>query len=358
VTAGTGTALPTITDEYNTVNGALEIQSTTVEGKTTKIKSVTNKLGQMTSYTDANEKTTTYEYDEDGRLHKLSDEKGSQTYTYENTTGELTELVNSAAGKFTALYNADEKIIDEYWPNGMTAQWTYNSTDQPTHLSYTKTSHCTTECQLLYEQVYRSIHNQLLTQSGSLAAQSYTYDNAGRLTEVQETPTEQGCTTRVYTFDEETNRTSMMTRNPNSENKCAGEGWATEHGSTETQSYDTANRLAGSGVTYDPWGDTLKLPAGDAAATNSRVPTTPTTSSPARPRTERRTPTISIPPYAPTKPSQLETPARRSRATTTAPATPPLGLSNRPAATGRATSVASAAASLRSRSTAAPRSCS
>ena len=38
-------------------------------------------------YTDADGNTTTYEYDIDGRIHKINDGKGTQTYSYNETTG-------------------------------------------------------------------------------------------------------------------------------------------------------------------------------------------------------------------------------------------------------------------------------
>ena len=142
IAATSGTALPTITDKYSTTLGTLEEQS--IEGGTKKITSVTNTLGEMTSYTDADAGTTTYEYDEDGRVKKINDGKGAETFTYSNTTGLPTELLNEYGTTklaFTATYNADEKILTEGYPNGMTAKHTYDSTDEPVNLEYIKTTH-------------------------------------------------------------------------------------------------------------------------------------------------------------------------------------------------------------------------
>ena len=104
-----------------------------------------------------------------------------------------------------------------------------------------------------------SIHGQWLIQASTLSAQSYSYDNAGRLTETQDTPAGKGCTTRLYAYDEDTNRTSLTTREPGTGGACATTG-----GTIENHVYDAGNRLNDAGVAYDPWGDTTKLSAADA----------------------------------------------------------------------------------------------
>jgi RHS repeat-associated protein len=70
---------------------------------------------------------------------------------------------------------------------------------------------------------------------------------------------ELGCLTRLYAYDEETNRISLTTRQPTGEGKCSSEG-----GSVESHSYDPANRLLDTGTAYDSFGNTAKLPAADA----------------------------------------------------------------------------------------------
>ena len=136
-----GTAVPTVTDKYSETLGTLEEQSTTTEGKTKKIVAAINKLGQMMSYTDADENVTNYNYDGDGRVEKVNDGKGTQTYTYDATTGDLTKLVDSAAGTFTASYDVAGNLLTEGYPNGMNASYTYDATGKPTNLEYVKTTH-------------------------------------------------------------------------------------------------------------------------------------------------------------------------------------------------------------------------
>jgi RHS repeat-associated protein len=260
VSSSVGTALPTVTDEYDSKLGLLIKQS--VESKTKSLTSVFNSLGQLTSYTDADGNTATYNYDVDGRAEKLNDGKGTQTYSYDTTTGEMTKLVDSAAGTFTATYDLEGNQTSEVLPNGMSANYTLDATGKPVNLEYVKTTYCTEEkekCRWFKDAVVPSIHGQWLKQTSSLSGQEYTYDAAGRLTQVQDTPVGKGCTTRIYAYDADTNRTSLTTREPGSEGKCASEG-----GSVETHVYDPADRLIDSGVSYNEFGNTIALPGSDA----------------------------------------------------------------------------------------------
>jgi RHS repeat-associated protein len=265
VTSSTvGTTLPTITYKYSETLGALEEQSN--EGKTKPIVSHYNTLGQLTSYTDATESTTTYEYDIDGRPKTINDGKGAETYTYSTTTGLPTELLNEYGTTklvFTGTYDVEGNLLTEGYPNGMTATYTYNQVGKPTALVYKKATHCTEEekeiCKWFTDTVAPSIHGQWLEQTSTLSRQAYTYDGAGRLTQVQNTPAAGKCTTRIYAYDKDTNRTSLTTYGPGSEGKCA-----TETGTEEKHTYDTADRLNDEGVSYNSFGDATALPAADA----------------------------------------------------------------------------------------------
>jgi RHS repeat-associated protein len=265
VTSSTvGATLPTITYKYNEALGALEEQSN--EGKTKPIVSHYNTLGQLTSYTDAAESTTSYEYDIDGRPKTINDGKGAETYTYSTTTGLPTELLNEYGTTklvFTGTYDVEGNLLTEGYPNGMTATYTYNQVGKPTALVYKKTTHCTEEekekCKWFTDASVPSIHGQWLEQTSSLSHQVYTYDGAGRLTQVQNTPVGGKCTTRIYAYDKDTNRTSLTTYAPGSEGKCAS-----ETGTEEKHTYDTADRLNDEGVGYNAFGDATALPAADA----------------------------------------------------------------------------------------------
>jgi hypothetical protein len=76
---------------------------------------------------------------------------------------------------------------------------------------------------------------------------------------VRETPTGQGCTTRLYSYDEESNRTTSTTRKPTTSGGCATSG-----GTVLKHTYDEADHLLDTGVTYEALGNIAKLPAADA----------------------------------------------------------------------------------------------
>ena len=271
-TSSSDKALPMVTntESFGEVCGQTKIvrcvtQSTT-EGETTKtITSIYDTLGRLVKYTDADANTTSYEYEEsgDGRLTGVSEPKGSQTYAYAPTTGLLTKLVDSAAGTFTAGYDVEGNMESETYPNGMTASYTRNQAGETTSISYVKSTHCAGTCPETWfsETNVPSIHGETLSRSNTLTSDSYVHDAAGRLTETAEEPAGEGCTMRIYAYEEDSNRTSLTTRKPGSEGKCAGEG-----GSVEAHTYDAADRLDDAGVEYDPLGDTIKLPASDAGS--------------------------------------------------------------------------------------------
>ncbi|MGC2374141.1 MAG: SMP-30/gluconolactonase/LRE family protein [Solirubrobacteraceae bacterium] len=275
VTSTNDTPAPVVTNHYDTTTGALVKQVGVLSGKEKTITSTFNTLGQLESYTDAEGGISKYEYDIDGRVIKLTvltpelTERGKQTYTYDTTTGFLTKLVDSAAGTFTASYDVAGRMTSESYPNKMTAFYTLDTTGETTGMEYKKEAHCATTCPEVWfnDATMSSIHGETLKQTSSLAEEpKYAYDSAGRLTEVQETPIGKGCVTRLYGYDEESNRTSLTSRTPGTEGKCATEG-----GSAETHRYDPANRLIDSGVSYEMFGNTTALPGADAGGPEMEI---------------------------------------------------------------------------------------
>ncbi len=262
-TSTVNTSLPRVTYKYSSTQGALTEQSTSSES----LKSEYNTIGELTNYTDASGNTTTYEYEKekDYRLLKTNDGKGTQTYEYEPATGEIKELTDSAAGRFTATYDPEGNIASETYPNAMTATYTRNPAGETTGVQYVKTAHCAKTCPETWysDKIVPSIHGQWATQQseleGTTTTHTYTFDEAGRLTEATSNTGGKNCITRLYTYDEETNRTSQTTSGP-----ATGGGCTTEGGETQTHTYDPANRLTDTGTEYDPFGDITSLPATDA----------------------------------------------------------------------------------------------
>jgi RHS repeat-associated protein len=261
LTATAGTVLPAQTFGYDPGSGRLTTTSTTEGSTTHTLTSAFDKWGRLETYTDADGVSSSYTYDVDGRPLTASDGKGTRSYTYDPTSGLAASLVDSA-GTFSATYDTEGRIATEVFPNGMTEKYTYDPSGQLTGLEYVKTSNCSTGCTWYSDSVVPSITGQWLSRSSTLSSQSYKYDAANRLTQVQDTPAGQGCTTRLYAYDADGNRTGQTSRNPGTGGACATEG-----GTTTSHSYDSADRLIDSGSTYDAFGDVTSTPAGDAGGT-------------------------------------------------------------------------------------------
>jgi YD repeat-containing protein len=259
--------LPKVTNEYNAQTGALVVQSTTSGGKTQTVTSTYNKLGQLESYTDADGNTSKYTYGGaaiDNQVEEVSDAQGKRLYSYEETTKALSKLWVSGGSEglnFTASYNVEGKLTSETYPNGMCANYTYNPLGEVTGLAYVKTTNCGEAKPPVWysESLVSSVHGEVVSRENTLGSDKYVYDTAARLTEAQETPTGEGCKVRIYAYDEESNRTSLTSREPNSKHECATEG-----GTIEKHSYDEGGRLTDAGIEYDSLGNIVTLPAADA----------------------------------------------------------------------------------------------
>jgi RHS repeat-associated protein len=258
---GGGQSIPKVETLYNSANGmpgseSLVCPISEPECDRQTLLAEYDSLGRPKTYEDADGNKAETTYDLLGRPVAAKDAKGSQTITYDSVTGLPVELEDSAAGKFTASYDADGNLVSRTLPDGLTAETTYDEVDQPIHLTYKKGTFCGTSCTWLDFGLERSVSGQILSESGTLGTDRYGYDKAGRLTSAEETPQGGSCTTRVYTYDSDSNRTSLTTRNPGIGGVCATSG-----GTAKNYSYDAADRLTGSGITYDSFGRITSLPA-------------------------------------------------------------------------------------------------
>jgi streptogramin lyase len=266
VIATTGVSLPKVNFTYNSELGVLEKQSTEGEGKT--LSTEYNHLGQQVKYTDADGNVAKYKYfgpENDYQVEEASDSSASgtsrQTYGYDGTTKLRTSLIDSAAGTFTASYDPEGKLTSVVYPYSMCANYSYNSVGEATTEQYLKTSNCKeSEPALWYsDSKMSSVRGELLSQSSTLANETYAYDTLGRLTETQETPNGEGCAVRAYAYDESGSRASSISRTPGLGGACQSEG-----GTIEGHNYDEAGKLADGGMAYDGLGNVTKLPAADA----------------------------------------------------------------------------------------------
>lgn len=269
-TAGEGAAVPKLTDKYNTENGTVEEQIATSSEGTKTVKITHNTRGQLKKYTDADNNTAEDGYDPYSRLSSVTDGaesgKTKRTLKYNEATGEVESLTDSGAGKFGVTYTVGGRLATVTYPNGMTAFDTYNPAGAATGLEYKKTTYCTEEkgnC-IWYKDAYvPSIHGEALEEASTNSElPQLEFDNAGRLTKVEESPAGEGCQTRLYSYEEDSNRVEQTERPPTSEGKCASEG-----GTSQGHSYDTGDRSTDSGIAYDKLGNITTLPAADAGGT-------------------------------------------------------------------------------------------
>jgi len=254
---GGGASIPKVEILYSSTSGLPTAQRFKCEPACEDDQAIAttyDALGRVTKYQDADGNTATTTYDLLGRPVTTGDGKGTQTRIYDANSGLLTELQDSAAGTFTANYDADGNLVERVLPNGLLAKTTYNEAGEPVQRSYAK---ATTWLDFGTE---RSIHGQVLAQAGTLSSQQYTYDKAGRLTLVKDTPQGGSCTTREYKFEgdpgKNSNRTKLITRAPGIGGACD----TTSAGTTQSYTYDKADRLLGTGLTYDNFGRITSLP--------------------------------------------------------------------------------------------------
>lgn len=251
-----GEPVPTTTYGYNATTGRPTTVSTPGVTTTTGYDNV----GRPISYTDGDAATTATTFDLLNRPVAINDGKAARILTYDTTTGDLTSLQDTDVGTFTAAYDQDGRIVSKTYPNGMKADTVYDEAGAPVKLTYTKTSNCASNCTWIDEQVSENIHGQWRTHSWDLSSQEYSYDRIGRLTKVQDDVSSPaavaGCKIRTYSFDLNSNRTSLNTKPPGTGGTCAP-GAA---GTTKTYTHDSADRLTATGIQYDPFGRTKSIP--------------------------------------------------------------------------------------------------
>lgn len=298
--------------------------------------------GRPVSYTNDHGEATSTGYDTAGRVARVTDAKGSVTTGYDGTDatgktehrGNLTRLSITRGGgagnlTYTGAYDPDGHLVAQTMPGGITQTTTYDQGGQPVGLAYTgqvtpvteatdpTTGEITytpgtpdphgswmawTQTNDIYGRVRRDYTGQgaafdgvpgvsdpsdiTAPSAGQALAydRAYSYDGAGRLTQVADrTATHTGttaspdtpasdtvpCTVRGYTFDANGRRTTLTTATATN-GDCA----AATAESTTSYGYDTADRpttaasvngaTPSGAYTYDSFGRQTTLPAADA----------------------------------------------------------------------------------------------
>jgi YD repeat-containing protein len=220
----------------------------------------------------------------------VNDGKATQTFEYGGGTerrGLPTKLIDSQAGTFTAEYDADGELIRETWPNGIVAETAGDEAGSTVEVSYRRPGCGQTDRTVYRETAAFSAHNQQRTSTSTFSQQRFDYDQASRLTDVKDTVAN-ACSTRVYKFDNASNRTQQDSYPADASGGCQD----TTGVSTRTREYDEADRLISPGTVYDPLGRTTTVPGhGHPSPVRRRRSATTSTTWRVGSTTEQRRPT-------------------------------------------------------------------
>ncbi len=273
---------------------------------TTKQVTGYDSWGRVVSYTPSGGATTTTTYNAAGQVASSSGTQGTTSWTYDGAdartlvehrglpTGMTVSNPGGATVAFTAAYDASGALVKQTLPGGLSQYVTYDATGGLQSLSYrgqvTDGEGNTTEDVWLGWETARDTVGRLVrewTPDGAAFTgdvgdaiaydRKYAYDGAGRLTQVDDRTasttgtlgsgeplaTSPACQTRVYTFDNNGNRTALTRRKASAGAPCATTG-----GTATNWTYTGADRLLssanGSGnYLYDKLGRATTIPAKD-----------------------------------------------------------------------------------------------
>jgi YD repeat-containing protein len=259
--SGMGAAVPKTQTVYSPNTGLVTDQETlnSSGAVTADIKSGYDDFGDRTSYTDASGNPSSYSYNLAEQITSEGDGKGTDTITYDSA-GLPISVADSQAGTFSVTYNPDGNIATESYPGGVAGTYGYDETGTPTKLAYAGADWTAPLTDTVTPDAFGSWASASIADTATALSsnQAYSYDNADRLTSVQDTKAGQ-CTTRTYAYTASSDRTSVATAAPGSGGVCT-----TASPSTENYTYDSADRLTNTGYTYDTQGDITATPSVDS----------------------------------------------------------------------------------------------
>lgn len=253
ITGGIGTAVPAQTTTYDPDNGSVA----TLTNGTATIRRTSDLLGREISYDDGAGNITRTQYDNRNRRIRVTDAAPSTvSYDYDNPAGLPTRVHDSVMGTIgdvTGSYDSDGRLYKQKLPWNMDVEFNLD----PTGTETSRYWHWESGWTVQGETTSQNIHDQVVartTYTGGGAYQEYTYDAAGRLTKTDDS--QSGATThRGYTFDNNTNRTSLTT----TVDDVDGGAPTT---STVNSTYDSADRLIAADTVYDAFGRTTAQAGG------------------------------------------------------------------------------------------------
>lgn len=266
VTDGTGTATPDVANGY-AANTGDRTSSASTAGTITRTY---DSNGRLASYTDAAGTVTTYRYDLRGRKISQTVAGATTTFGYDDRDN-LTSVTDPAVGTaITASYDLNDNLASETLPNALVMTELYDETDQPTQMTWTKTSGCSSNCTWGLSQILsRDVNGRITAQRTANTNETLVYDTVGRLVRDDAVKlSNNSCVRKTYTYDAggagDSNRTSSTTWT-----SSAGGACGTGTSSTRTLSYDDADRITSTGWIWDTFGRATGVPAADSGGTGA-----------------------------------------------------------------------------------------
>lgn len=255
VAGGVGDPVPVTTTTYDPATG---MALRTVDADGAQIVNEYDDLGRLVAYTDAAGARTTYQYDALDRKILATDSAGtSTTYTYDvavEPRGLLTATTDSVAGTFSAGYDANGTQVSQTLPGGVQQKTTVDQIGMPVARSYTTAG----GAPIAADTLTVDIDGHWVKHTG-LSTQTYTSDALGRVVQADDV-SDDVCTRRGYGFGStagsDSNRVSKTTAVGAPGAACP------EGGTTQTHSYDAADRIVDPGYSYDAFGRTVAMPGG------------------------------------------------------------------------------------------------
>jgi YD repeat-containing protein len=233
--------IPTITNDYD----AKRRLTTTADGSRT-ITRAYDAIGRAVSYTDASGAVSTTTFDIRGRAVQSSEtvpggSAKTRANTYDAVTGDVASVVDSDLGTITAQYDADGQLTGQtFGAANVVLSMSFNELGKPVERKYQKGTSVWHSSTAKY-----SIYGQQLEIDGKTGGQpaekqTFRYDNAGRLTQTEDTA-DSKCRQYAYASADgrNGNRTGLTTR-PLTAGGACDTGAA---GSTVSYAYDAADRL-------------------------------------------------------------------------------------------------------------------
>ena len=249
----------TSTFEYDPESGLPTTQSAAGASVLTEYDS----WGRAWKYTDASGMTSTTTFTVDDQIATVDDGAGNYSFVYDGNTGEhrglatavtVGGLIDGAAGTFSLTHDARGAQTSVTYPNGMSSRTTTNEAGVRTGLEYLDPD----EQPILTFGATTDVRGRTIASSSDVSSQAYSFDDLGRLTQVQDSRAGE-CLTRTYGFTPASERKTFAAFAAAEDGTCQSATPSVQ----EISEYDTASRIRDDGYAYDGFGRTITIPKSD-----------------------------------------------------------------------------------------------